>query len=171
MVSINLLLEDETDPVVWRGPVLGGVLKQFWGETVWHDVDVLVVDMPPGTGDVALTVFQSLPVDGLIIVTSPQDLVSMIVGKAIKMAGLLDVPVLGLVENMSYVACPDCGKKIEIFGESKLDTVAEEYGVPVLARLPIDPNLTAAVDVGGVESYSNEAVIGEIDKAIDVIME
>ena len=171
VMSINLLLDNPSDPVVWRGSLIGGTVRQFYTDVLWKDIDYLLVDMPPGTGDVALTVFQSIPLDGIVVVTTPQDLVSMIVGKAIKMAGLLDVPVLGLVENMSYVACPDCGKKIEIFGESKLDTVAEEYGVPVLARLPIDPNLTAAVDVGGVESYSNEAVTGEIDKAIDVIME
>ena len=151
MVSINLLLEDETDPVVWRGPVLGGVLKQFWGETVWHDVDVLVVDMPPGTGDVALTVFQSLPVDGLIIVTSPQDLVSMIVTKAIKMAKLMNIPILGIVENMNYLTCPDCGKQIKIFGESHLEEVAEKNGLAVLGRLPIDPAIAAKVDAGRIE--------------------
>ncbi len=171
VMSINLLLDNPSDPVVWRGSLIGGTVRQFYTDVLWKDIDYLLVDMPPGTGDVALTVFQSIPLDGIVVVTTPQDLVSMIVGKAIKMAGLLDVPVLGLVENMSYVACPDCGKKIEIFGESKLDAVAKEYGVPVLARLPIDPNLTAAVDVGSVESYANEAVTKEIDKAIDLIME
>ena len=171
VMSINLLLDNPSDPVVWRGALICGTVRQFYTDVLWKDIDYLLVDMPPGTGDVALTVFQSIPLDGIVVVTTPQDLVSMIVGKAIKMAGLLDIPVLGLVENMSYVACPDCGKKIEIFGESKLDAVAEEYGVPVLARLPIDPNLTAAVDVGSVESYANESVTKEIDKAIDLIME
>ena len=156
LVSINLLLEDETDPVVWRGPVLGGVIKQFWSETVWHDVDVLVVDMPPGTGDVALTVFQSLPVDGLIIVTSPQDLVSMIVTKAIKMARMMDIPVLGIVENMSYITCPDCGKKIQIFGKSHLEGVAEANNLQVLGRLPIDPAIASAVDAGEIEKIEGD---------------
>ncbi len=171
VMSINLLLDNPSDPVVWRGALIGGTVRQFYTDVLWKDIDYLLVDMPPGTGDVALTVFQSIPLDGIVVVTTPQDLVSMIVGKAIKMAGLMDIPVLGLIENMSYVACPDCGKKIEIFGESKLDQVAEEYGVPVLARLPIDPNLTAAVDVGAIESYSNDAVTDEIDKAIDIIKE
>ena len=171
VMSINLLLDNPSDPVVWRGALIGGTVRQFYTEVLWKDIDYLLVDMPPGTGDVALTVFQSIPLDGIVVVTTPQDLVSMIVGKAIKMAGLMDIPVLGLVENMSYVACPDCGKKIEIFGESKLEAVAEEYDLPVLARLPIDPNLTAAVDVGAIESYANEAVTGEIDKAIEIIKE
>ncbi len=169
VMSINLLLDNPSDPVVWRGALIGGTVRQFYTDVLWKDIDYLLVDMPPGTGDVALTVFQSIPLDGIVVVTTPQDLVSMIVGKAIKMAGLMDVPVLGLIENMSYVACPDCGKKIEIFGESKLDQVAEEYGVPVLAKLPIDPNLTAAVDVGAIESYTNESVTDEIDKAIKTI--
>ena len=169
VMSINLLLDNPSDPVVWRGALIGGTVRQFYTDVLWKDIDYLLVDMPPGTGDVALTVFQSIPLDGIVVVTTPQDLVSMIVGKAIKMAGLLDIPVLGLVENMSYVACPDCGKKIEIFGESKVDEVAAEYDLPVLAKLPIDPNLTAAVDVGAIESYGNEAVIKEIDNAIDII--
>lgn len=169
VMSINLLLDNPSDPVVWRGALIGGTVRQFYTDVLWKDIDYLFVDMPPGTGDVALTVFQSIPLDGIVVVTTPQDLVSMIVGKAIKMAGLMDIPVLGLIENMSYVACPDCGKKIEIFGESKVDAVAAEYDLPVLAKLPIDPNLTAAVDVGGIESYANQDVLGEIDKAADII--
>lgn len=167
VMSINLLLDNPTDPVVWRGALIGGTVRQFYTEVLWKDIDYLLVDMPPGTGDVALTVFQSIPLDGIVVVTTPQDLVSMIVGKAIKMAGLMDIPVLGLIENMSYVACPDCGRRIEIFGESKVESVAEEYDLPVLAKLPIDPNLTAAVDVGGIEAYGNAAVTDEIDKAIN----
>ena len=150
IMSINLLLDDETDPVIWRGPVIGGVVTQFWTDVIW-DVDCLLVDMPPGTGDVPLTVFQSLPVDGIVIVTTPQDLVTLIVKKAYNMAKMMNIPVLGLVENMSYFECPDCGKRHSIFGESKLDEVAKELGVPVLARLPIDPKTAALVDRGAVE--------------------
>jgi len=153
LMSINLLMEHESDPVVWRGPVIAGTVKQFWHEVVWGDVDYMFVDMPPGTGDVPLTVFQSLPVDGVIVVTSPQDLVSMIVTKAVKMAQMMDVPVLGLIENYSYYQCPDCGKKHAIFGESKLEAVSQNTGVPILARLPIDPDLAAACDEGRVENY------------------
>lgn len=144
-------------------------MRQFYTDVLWKDIDYLLVDMPPGTGDVALTVFQSIPLDGIVVVTTPQDLVSMIVGKAIKMAGLMNIPVLGLIENMSYVSCPDCGKKINIFGESKLDAVAAEYDLPVLARLPIDPTLVSAVDAGQIESYANAQVTDEIDKAIGII--
>lgn len=151
VMSINLLLANETDPVVWRGPVIGGTVKQFWTDTLWDNVDYLFVDMPPGTGDVALTVFQNIPVDGIVVVTSPQDLVSMIVGKAMKMAELMDIPVLGLVENMSYVECPDCGKRIPIFGESHIADVAAEYHVPVLAQMPIQPAMAAACDAGTIE--------------------
>ena len=151
VVSLNLLTENETDPVIWRGPVIAGVVTQFWTDTAWGDVDYLFVDMPPGTGDVPLTVFQSLPVDGIIVVTSPQDLVSMIVTKAVNMAKMMDVPVLGLVENYSWFECPDCGSKHAIFGESRLDEVAAELGVPVLARLPIDPQLAAMFDAGKIE--------------------
>lgn len=151
VMSVNLLLEDDTDPVVWRGPVIAGAIKQFWSEVIWNDVDYMFVDMPPGTGDVALTVFQSLPVDGVIIVTSPQSLSNMIVSKAIKMANLMKVPVLGLVENMSYFVCPDCGKKHEIFGESNAASTAKAFGVKLLARLQIDPALTALCDDGLVE--------------------
>jgi len=151
LMSLNLLTANETDPVVWRGPVIAGVVTQFWQDVVWGDVDYMFVDMPPGTGDVPLTVFQSLPVDGIIVVTSPQDLVSMIVTKAVNMAKMMDVPVLGLVENYSWFECPDCGSKHAIFGESRLDEVAAELGVPVLARLPIDPQLAAMFDAGKIE--------------------
>ncbi len=153
VMSLNLLMEHETDPVVWRGPVIAGAVKQFWTDVIWGEVDYLFVDMPPGTGDVPLTVFQSLPVDGIIVVTSPQDLVRMIVTKAVKMAELMHIPVLGLVENYSYFQCPDCGKRHQIFGESHIDAVAQEHGLPVLARLPIDPGLAAACDRGEIEDY------------------
>lgn len=151
IMSANLLLDHDTDPVIWRGPVIAGAVKQFWNQTLWENVDYMFVDMPPGTGDVPLTVFQSLPVDGIVIVTSPQELVSMIVGKAVKMAQKMDIPILGLVENMSYLECPDCGKKISVFGESHIDEVAEEYGIPVLGRIPIQPEIAAKVDAGQVE--------------------
>ena len=148
---MNLLLDNETDPIIWRGPVIAGALKQFWSETVWQDIDYMFVDMPPGTGDVPLTVFQSLPVDGIIIVTSPQELVSMIVAKAVNMAEQMDVPILGLVENMSYFTCPDCGKKHSIFGESHIDDIAKEYKLKVLARLPINPDVARDIDAGKAE--------------------
>ena len=151
IMSVNLLLDNEEDPVIWRGPVIAGVVKQFWNETVWGDIDYLFVDMPPGTGDVPLTVFQSLPVEGIVIVTSPQDLVRMIVTKAFNMAKAMKIPVLGIVENYSYLACPDCGKHISVFGESHIDEVAAHYELPVLAKLPIDPKLAAAVDAGKIE--------------------
>lgn len=162
IMSINLLLEDETDPVIWRGPVIAGTVKQFWTDVLWEDVDCLFVDMPPGTGDVPLTVFQSLPLDGIIVVTTPQDLVSLIVGKAVKMAEMMNVPVLGIVENMSYVECPDCGKKIHMFGESHVKEIADRYGLLVLSQLPINPELTKAVDTGSIEDltfdYMDDAV-------------
>ena len=151
VMSVNLLLEKEDAPVIWRGPVISGMINQFWQEVIWGDVDYMFVDMPPGTGDVPLTVFQSLPVDGIVIVTTPQDLVTLIVKKAYNMAKMMNIPVLGLVENMSYFECPDCGKRHSIFGESKLDEVAKELGLPVLARLPIDPKTAALVDKGAVE--------------------
>ena len=154
VMSLNLLTRNETDPVIWRGPVIAGAVKQFWSDVIWGDVDFLFVDMPPGTGDVPLTVFQSLPVDGIVVVTSPQDLVSMIVTKAVKMAAMMEVPVVGLVENYSYYKCPDCGKEHAIFGESKLEETAKEMGIPVLARLPIDPGLAAACDAGTIEDYA-----------------
>ena len=153
VMSLNLLTKEETDPVIWRGPVIAGVVKQFWTDVLWGEIDYMFVDMPPGTGDVPLTVFQSLPIDGIIVVTSPQDLVSMIVHKAVNMAAIMNVPVVGLVENYSYFKCPDCGKEHAIFGESKLEQVAENMGIPVLARLPIDPALAAACDNGTIEDY------------------
>lgn len=151
VMSINLLLDNDTDPVLWRGPVIAGAVKQFWTDVIWGDVDYLFVDMPPGTGDVPLTVFQSLPVDGIVVVTTPQDLVSMIVTKAVKMAEMMHIPVLGLVENYSYFRCPDCGKEHAIFGESHIERVAADLGLKVLARLPIDPAVAAACDAGRIE--------------------
>lgn len=165
IMSINLLLEDEEAPVVWRGPVIAGAVKQFWQEVIWDDVDFLFVDMPPGTGDVPLTIFQSLPVSGIIIVTSPQELVAMIVEKAVNMAKKMNVPILGLVENMSYLECPDCGKKISVFGESHLDEVAKEYGIPVLAQIPIRPAIAKAVDEGTVE-YVEADFLDDAVKAV-----
>ena len=151
LMSVNLLLEHDTDPVVWRGPVIAGVVKQFWKDVIWHDIDFMFVDMPPGTGDVPLTVFQSLPVDGVIVVTSPQELVGMIVGKAVKMAETMNIPVLGLVENMSYFECPDCHGKHELFGPSHLDELAKLYGIQNTAKIPIDPKLAKASDLGKIE--------------------
>lgn len=151
IMSANLLLENATDPVIWRGPVIAGAVKQFWTETLWQDVDYMFVDMPPGTGDVPLTVFQSLPVDGIIIVTSPQELVSMIVAKAVNMAKKMDIPILGVVENMSYLECPDCKKHIHVFGESHVEHAAQENGLKVLAQIPIDPKIAQMVDGGRVE--------------------
>ena len=151
IISANLLLDNDTDPVIWRGPVIAGAVKQFWSETLWKDIDYMFVDMPPGTGDVPLTVFQSLPVDGIVIVTSPQELVSMIVGKAVNMAKKMDIPIIGIVENMSYLECPDCGKKIAVFGESHIDDVAAEYEIPVLAKIPIQPKAAQMVDEGAIE--------------------
>ena len=162
IMSINLLLENDTDPVIWRGPVIAGTVKQFWTDVLWENVDYLFVDMPPGTGDVPLTVFQSIPVDGIVVVTTPQDLVSMIVGKAVKMAEMMNIPVLGIIENMSYAECPDCGKKINIFGESHLKEIADQYGLLVLSQLPVNPELTEAVDTGTIEDldfdYMDDAV-------------
>ncbi len=166
LMSINLLVENETDPVVWRGPVIGGVVEQFWSEVYWGDLDVLFIDMPPGTGDVPLTVFQSIPIDGIIVVTSPQDLVSMIVGKAVKMAKLMNIPVLGLVENMSYITCPDCGRRIEMFGPSQAKAVAAEYGIKLLEQLPIDPVLSQEADLGKIEFNEGtqmESILGVLD--------
>lgn len=157
-ISVNLLLEDEKTPVVWRGPVIAGTVKQFWTDVCWGDVDMMFVDCPPGTGDVPLTVFQSLPIDGIVIVTSPQDLVSMIVSKAAKMADMMNIPVLGIVENMSYITCPDCGKKISIFGESHVEEIAAEFGYDVLDKMPIDPNLAALCDRGMLEMYEKDCL-------------
>ena len=156
--EINLLLDDPEAPVVWRGPVIAGAVKQFWTDVCWGDVDYMFVDMPPGTGDVPLTVFQSLPIDGIVIVTSPQELVSMIVAKAVNMAKLMNIPVLGIVENMSYFKCPDCGKEHEIFGSSKVEQVAKEYGIEHTARLPIDPVIATMVDAGEIESIDADAL-------------
>lgn len=158
VMSINLLLEDKTDPVLWRGPILGGAVKQFWTDVVWKDVDFLFVDMPPGTGDVPLTVFQSLPIDGIVLVTSPQELVGMIVEKAVNMAKMMNIPIIGLVENYSYLTCPDCGKKLEVFGHSHIDEVSAQLEIPVLAKLPIDPTLAAACDEGLIEMAKLDAI-------------
>ncbi len=163
IMSINLLLESETAPVAWRGPVIAGVVKQFWTDVIWDDIDVLLVDMPPGTGDVPLTVFQSLPVDAAVMVTSPQELVSMIVEKAVNLTGLMNVKLLGLVENMSYLVCPDCGKKINVFGESHIEKIAAEHDLKVLDRLPIDPAIAEAVDNGNIEGLSGEMLKGAIE--------
>ena len=163
VMSINLLVENEEDPVVWRGPVIAGAVKQFWTDVVWKDVDFLFVDMPPGTGDVPLTVFQSLPVDGIVVVASPQELVSMIVAKAVNMAEMMKVPMLGIVENMSYIVCPDCGKHINVFGESHVDEVAAKHGLPVLAKCPIDPKLAELSDAGMIETYGGEFLEGAAD--------
>lgn len=156
IMSINLLLPDETSPVVWRGPVIAGAVKQFWTDVIWSDIDYMFVDMPPGTGDVPLTVFQSLPVDGIIIVTSPQELVSMIVEKAVNMANIMNIPILGIVENMSYFKCPDCGKEHKIYGESHIEEIAKKNNLEVLAKLPIDPSLAKLVDAGEVENFSGD---------------
>ena len=158
LMSVNLLLEDASSPVVWRGPVIAGAVKQFWTDVIWTDVDYMFVDMPPGTGDVPLTVFQSLPLDGIIIVTTPQELVSMIVEKAVNMAKLMHIPILGMIENMSYAVCPDCGKKISLFGESRGQEVAKEYGVPLLAEIPIDGKLAALMDKGVIELMENDYI-------------
>lgn len=163
VMSVNLLLDHEEDPVIWRGPVIAGVVKQFWNETVWGDVDYLFVDMPPGTGDVPLTVFQSLPVDGVVIVTSPQELVQMIVKKAYNMAEQMHIPVLGIVENFSYLACPDCGKKISLFGESHVDEVAEELQVPVFGKLPLDPSMAQKADEGKFAEIENNNLSAGIE--------
>ena len=163
IMSINLILQNEREPVVWRGPVIAGAVTQFWTDVLWQDVDYMFVDMPPGTGDVPLTVFQSLPVDGIVIVTTPQDLVGMIVAKAVKMAELMNVPVLGIVENMSYFKCPDCDKEYSIFGDSKVEREAKEFGIEHFVRLPIDPVVAAMVDAGEVEHVSGENIAPLVD--------
>ena len=170
IMSLNLLLQDETEPVVWRGPVIGGVVKQFWTDVEWGDVDYMFVDMPPGTGDVPLTVFQSIPVDGIVVVTSPQELVSMIVAKAVNMAKMMNIPVLGLVENMSYFTCPDCGKQHFIYGESHLDETAASFSIENTARIPIDPKMAAACDSGMIELTNADflnALSDEIEKKLN----
>lgn len=169
IMSINLLLEDETDPVVWRGPVIAGAVTQFWTDVVWTDVDFMFVDMPPGTGDVALTVFQSLPVDGIVVVTSPQELVEMIVGKAVKMANMLNVPVLGVVENFSYFVCDGCGKKHSIFGESNTENFALQHGIDTVCKLPINPALAKLCDQGQIESFNQnllEKLTAKLEKSL-----
>ena len=158
IMSINLLLKDESDPVVWRGPIVAGVVQQFWQDVVWENEDYLFVDMPPGTGDVPLTVLQSLPVDGIIVVTSPQELVSMIVEKAVKMAGLMNAPILGIIENMAYFKCPNCSAEHKIFGDSHIEEIARDYYLPLLARLPIEPKLAALCDAGKIESFEGDWV-------------
>lgn len=163
VMSINLLMENETDPVIWRGPIIGNVVKQFWTDVIWKNIDFMFIDMPPGTGDVPLTVFQSLPVDGIVIVTSPQELVSMIVAKAVNMAKEMHIPILGLVENMSYFRCPDNGKEYKIFGESHIDTIAKNYGLPILAKLPIEPALAEACDAGQIESVNGDWMDTTVD--------
>ncbi|MBQ6496715.1 MAG: Mrp/NBP35 family ATP-binding protein [Firmicutes bacterium] len=167
-ISVNNLLENDTDPVLWRGPIIAGLVKQFWTDVIWGTVDYLFIDMPPGTGDVPLTVFQSIPVDGIIVVTSPQDLVSMVVSKAIKMAEMMDVPVLGIVENYSYFKCPECGTETQIFGPSKVDDVAKEFDIPVLAKLPIDPKLAAATDRGMIELFEGDWLESAADMLEDL---
>ena len=167
VMSVNLLMDEETKPVVWRGPVIAGVVKQFWTDVIWNDIDYMFVDCPPGTGDVPLTVFHSIPLDGIIIVSSPQELVSMIVEKAANMADMMNIPVLGLVENMSYVKCPDCGKEIKVFGESHIEKVAEKFGYDMLGKLPMDPKLAALVDRGMIELMENDY----LDHAADLIEE
>ena len=171
VMSLNLLLTNDTDPVVWRGPIIAGTVKQFWTEVIWGDIDFMFVDMPPGTGDVPLTVFQSLPVDGVVVVASPQELVGMIVEKAIRMADMMKVPVLGLVENMSYMVCPDCGKKLTPFGESRADAIAKKHGIPAVARLPMDPKLAAACDKGMIELFDGnwlDGMLSHLEKTMDI---
>ena len=164
IMSVNLLLENETDPVIWRGPVIAGTVKQFWTDVIWGDVDYMFVDMPPGTGDVPLTVFQSIPVDGIVVVTSPQELVEMIVGKAVKMAEMMNTPILGIVENMSYFECPDCGKKHSVFGESRIDSLAEKYGIDTVSKLPINPKLANSCDKGMIELFKGDWLSNLADK-------
>lgn len=170
VMSINLLLEKETDPVIWRGPIVAGAIKQFWTDVIWDDVDIMFIDMPPGTGDVPLTIFQSLPVDGIIVVTSPQELVSMIVSKAVNMANEMKVPVIGLVENMSYAKCPHCGEVIKIYGESNTEDIAKGFGLSVLAKIPIDTKIAAAVDAGTIELFDGnflDNLVAKLGKMIE----
>ena len=167
VMSLNLLLDNDSDPVVWRGPVIAGAVGQFWTDVIWGDKDVLFIDMPPGTGDVMLTVFQTIPVDGVILVSTPQELVEMIVEKALKMAGMMEIPVMALVENMSYVACPDCGKHVELFGKSHAAEIAQRYNIPLTAQLPIDPKLAAGIDKGMIELFNGDW----LDKIADAVYE
>ena len=168
MMSMNLLLDDETSPVIWRGMVISGTVMQFWTDVIWKDLDLLFIDMPPGTGDVPLTVFQSIPIAGIVIVTTPQDLVKMVVEKAVNMARIMNIPVLGLVENMSYLSCPDCGKKIEVFGASKAKSIAAEYGIPSIAQMPLDARISTLADNGRIEDYETDAladILAQIENA------
>ena len=165
LISVNLLLDNETDPVIWRGPVIGGVVTQFWTDVIW-DVDYLFVDMPPGTGDVALNVFQSIPLDGIVIVASPQELVSMVVEKAVKMAEMMNIPILGLVENMSYLLCPDCGKEIPLFGQGRTQAAADAHHLPLLARMPLDPTLAQLTDAGRIEDLRSQWLVPVIDAVL-----
>ncbi len=171
IMSINLLLQNDTDPVIWRGPLIAGSVKQFWTEVIWSDVDFMFIDMPPGTGDVPLTVFQSIPVDGIIIVTSPQELVSMIVSKAAKMAEMMNIPIIGLVENMSYFKCPDNNKEYKIFGDSHIDEIAYKHNLKVLAKLPIDPEISAACDRGLIEELYDAAWLEPVAQILEEEME
>ena len=164
VMSVNFLLEKETQPVIWRGPVIAGMVKQFWTDVIWNDIDYMFVDCPPGTGDVPLTVFQSIPLDGVIIVASPQELVSMIVEKAVNMANMMNIPVLGVVENMSYVKCPDCGKEIKIYGESHIEEAAERFGTKLLGKIPLDPKLAALCDKGMIELMENDYLDAAADE-------
>lgn len=166
IMSLNLIAENETDPVIWRGPVIAGVVKQFWTDVVWKDVDIMFIDMPPGTGDVPLTVFQSIPVDGIVIVSSPQELVGMIVEKAVNMAAMMDIDVLALVENMSYIKCPDCGKEIRIFGESSIDKIAKKHNIKLTSKLPIDPSIASLVDSGKIEESSVDSLDEILEKLL-----
>ena len=170
LMSMNFLLQNENDPVIWRGPVIGGAVKQFWTDVVWDNVDFMFVDMPPGTGDVPLTVFQSLPVDGIIVVSSPQQLVRVIVEKAVNMANMMNIPILGIVENMSYVKCPDCGKEITVFGKSNIDAIAKSFNLPVLARLPMEEGTSRAVDAGDVESIEMPE-LNEATKKVESLLQ
>ncbi|MCB7513664.1 MAG: Mrp/NBP35 family ATP-binding protein [Clostridiales bacterium] len=174
VMSINLLLENEEDPVLWRGPIIGSVVTQFWTDVLWDNVDYMFVDMPPGTGDVALSTFQSLPVDGIVIVASPQELVGMVVEKAVRMAEMMNVPILGIVENMSYIVCPDCGKKISLFGESRSQEAAARHGLDLLAEMPIDPKLASLVDAGKIEDFEGDwmtAVADAVEKLPNKVFE
>ncbi len=171
LMSMNLLLDDETMPVIWRGMVISGTVMQFWTDVVWKDVDLLFIDMPPGTGDVPLTVFQSIPLAGIIIVTTPQDLVEMVVKKAVNMANIMHIPVLGIVENMSYLTCPDCGKKIEVFGRSKVEKIASEYAIPATAKIPLDKKIAEYADEGRIEDYETDAlneIFSQIENAPEI---
>lgn len=164
VMSVNLLLENESDPVVWRGPIIAGTVKQFWTDVIWDEVDYMFVDMPPGTGDVPLTVFQSIPLDGIIIVASPQELVSMIVGKAVKMANMMNIPIIGIVENMSYVKCPDCGKEIKLYGDSHVEETAKDYSLELLGKIPVDPLIAKQCDAGTIELFEGDWLDSAADR-------